>query len=52
MKFNRQEMRLKGTLMQYFLIRFNRFKILDVQSCEVDALLAPFSLDQQWVGFV
>jgi hypothetical protein len=31
---------------------FNHFKMAEVQSSEMDALSAPFSIAQQWVGFV
>jgi hypothetical protein len=30
----------------------NRFKVVEVQSCELDALPAPFSLAHQWDGIV
>jgi hypothetical protein len=45
MKFSREIMPLKVTLMLYFLIRtFNHSKMADVQTSEVDEKLAPVNV--------
>jgi hypothetical protein len=43
-----------GPFISLFIVIFisSKFKMVETQICEVDALPAPFSLGQQWVGIV